>query len=532
MQVTNKDFYYNSIYSAIVVNSDTNLDPQGNNRIQIYIPSINYNYADVYEEYMNSTDKSSSPHFNKFPWAVSLVKDLKNGNIVYGNFIDNNFNKFIILGLDVNNPANQEATGGDLNVEGIDVLSLAMPIILYHEVSLPFNCWPDNIDTKYFTKITPVDVDGWSIGLIQWHLARAYDCCYYIASNDSGWPDRFVDKTCQLYQDLQKSVSKGSAVQERNNYGTTFRPTPGTALYQSIENLLGSESGKNSQKAYAQEETRNNLTELQGEKYKVNNPAILIFLLDLENQYGSGLPGTKSAASSISSNGKGMMEQFEEFVTYCKNNIATYYEYSDRRETTYNYIVELEKQGKLQQFNLVDLGANKDSPYIPEVGEYLWPLLNSTQINCFWGQNRAPVKYSFKYNAVNNYMGYSGGSFHAGVDFAPAKAGVDGDPVIAVGNGTVAYVGTGYSGGAGNNIIIRMDKNNSHYFSYQHLCQPVTLKVGDRVQAGQVIGYMGTTGNSTGTHLHLGLHLNSTWPPKTTANRIDPLPYLGKTASS
>ena len=199
MQVTNKDFYYNSIYSAIVVNSDTNLDPQGNNRIQIYIPSINYNYADVYEEYMNSTDKSSSPHFNKFPWAVSLVKDLKNGNIVYGNFIDNNFNKFIILGLDVNNPANQEATGGDLNVEGIDVLSLAMPIILYHEVSLPFNCWPDNIDTKYFTKITPVDVDGWSIGLIQWHLARAYDCCYYIASNDSGWPDRFVDKTCQLY---------------------------------------------------------------------------------------------------------------------------------------------------------------------------------------------------------------------------------------------------------------------------------------------------------------------------------------------
>ena len=43
---------------------------------------------------------------------------------------------------------------------------------------------------------------------------------------------------------------------------------------------------------------------------------------------------------------------------------------------------------------------------------------------------------------------------------------------------------------------------------------------------------MGTTGNSTGTHLHLGLHIGSVWPTSSKTTRIDPLPYLGKKANA
>ena len=52
MQVTNKESFISTIYPAIVVNTDTSLDPDDKGRVQIYIPSVHYKYADVYEKYM------------------------------------------------------------------------------------------------------------------------------------------------------------------------------------------------------------------------------------------------------------------------------------------------------------------------------------------------------------------------------------------------------------------------------------------------------------------------------------------------
>ena len=67
-----------------------------------------------------------------------------------------------------------------------------------------------------------------------------------------------------------------------------------------------------------------------------------------------------------------------------------------------------------------------------------------------------------------------------------------------------------------------------------HLCKDPTHKVGDHVNVGEVIGYAGTTGSSTGVHLHLGLHIGAVWPSSGNNNRdtrIDPLPYLGKAST-
>lgn len=90
-------------------------------------------------------------------------------------------------------------------------------------------------------------------------------------------------------------------------------------------------------------------------------------------------------------------------------------------------------------------------------------------------------------------LGYT--RMHKGVDFAAAS----GTPIYAAGNGTVAYAGR--KGGYGNYIKIR--HNGTYQTAYAHLKGFARgVKTGKRVEQGQVIGYVGTTGRSTGPHLH------------------------------
>ena len=83
---------------------------------------------------------------------------------------------------------------------------------------------------------------------------------------------------------------------------------------------------------------------------------------------------------------------------------------------------------------------------------------------------------------------------HLAVDYAAPK----GTPVMAIGDGTV--ISAGYSGAAGNMVKIR---HNSVYTSaYLHLSGYAKgIRAGERVSQGQVIGYVGSTGRSTGPHL-------------------------------
>ncbi|MFB0952156.1 MAG: peptidoglycan DD-metalloendopeptidase family protein [Rhodospirillales bacterium] len=90
-------------------------------------------------------------------------------------------------------------------------------------------------------------------------------------------------------------------------------------------------------------------------------------------------------------------------------------------------------------------------------------------------------------------LGYT--RMHKGVDFAAPR----GTPIYAAGNGTVVYAGR--KGGYGNYIKLR--HNGTYETAYAHLkgfARGVSL--GKRVEQGQVIGYVGTTGRSTGPHLH------------------------------
>lgn len=82
---------------------------------------------------------------------------------------------------------------------------------------------------------------------------------------------------------------------------------------------------------------------------------------------------------------------------------------------------------------------------------------------------------------------------HSGQDFVAAT----GTPVKAANRGTV--VEAGWGGSYGNNIVIK--HGDRTYTQYAHLSK-IDVKVGQSVKAGQQIGKVGSTGNSTGPHLH------------------------------
>lgn len=97
---------------------------------------------------------------------------------------------------------------------------------------------------------------------------------------------------------------------------------------------------------------------------------------------------------------------------------------------------------------------------------------------------------------------------HTGVDWAAPR----GTPIIASGNGTVEKAG--WAGGYGRQTIIRHANGYVSSYSHQHAIAD-GVAPGARVRQGQVIGYVGSTGLSTGNHLHYELIVNGT--------KVDPM---------
>ncbi|MEV8229940.1 M23 family metallopeptidase [Streptomyces sp. NPDC079167] len=106
---------------------------------------------------------------------------------------------------------------------------------------------------------------------------------------------------------------------------------------------------------------------------------------------------------------------------------------------------------------------------------------------------------------------WSSGS-HSGVDFQAAS----GSSVVAVGAGTV--VEAGWGGAYGNNIVLRM--KDGTYTQYGHLSS-IGVSVGQSVGSGEQIGLSGSTGNSTGPHLHFEARTTPEY-----GSDMDPVAYL------
>ena len=117
-----------------------------------------------------------------------------------------------------------------------------------------------------------------------------------------------------------------------------------------------------------------------------------------------------------------------------------------------------------------------------------------------------PVAGSFRHTSS---FGMRSGRMHKGTDLA----GASGTAIVAGADGVVSYAGR--QSGFGNLVKIRHSFGFETY--YAHL-NSINARVGERVTRGQRIGGMGTTGRSTGVHLHYEIHLNG--------EAIDPMTYI------
>lgn len=99
---------------------------------------------------------------------------------------------------------------------------------------------------------------------------------------------------------------------------------------------------------------------------------------------------------------------------------------------------------------------------------------------------------------------------HTGLDFA----GPSGSTIVAVAAGTITSAG--YEGAYGNRTVLTLDDGTEIWFAHQ---SRIVVKVGQQVSPGQAIGYTGSTGNTTGPHLHLEVHPDG-------GDAVDPLPVL------
>ena len=107
-------------------------------------------------------------------------------------------------------------------------------------------------------------------------------------------------------------------------------------------------------------------------------------------------------------------------------------------------------------------------------------------------------------------------SGHSGIDIIGNVTAINGAAACAAGNGTVIrVVNDGWGGGYGNNVLIY--HGNGYSTLYAHL-QRATVSVGQTVTVGQQVGVVGSTGRSTGPHLHFEVRINDT--------PVNPVPYL------
>ncbi len=151
-----------------------------------------------------------------------------------------------------------------------------------------------------------------------------------------------------------------------------------------------------------------------------------------------------------------------------------------------------------REINLYRFGTDKDYGYFDNFGKSVEKALMKTPIN----GARLSSSFGMRKHPISGFT-----KMHKGTDFAAPE----GTPIMASGSGTV--IAARWCGGGGNCVKI---KHNSTYTTvYAHMKSfGKGIRVGKKVRQGQIIGYVGSTGISTGPHLHYevivnGKHVNS-----------------------
>ena len=142
-------------------------------------------------------------------------------------------------------------------------------------------------------------------------------------------------------------------------------------------------------------------------------------------------------------------------------------------------------------------GGYAGSSYIKGNGSLIWPAVGCHTITSPYG-----------------YRNFRGRKFHGGIDIA--GPGAYGRTIVAAASGRV--VSAGWGGAYGNRVII--DHGGGMSTLYAHMANgSICVRAGQYVSGGSAIGKLGSTGNSTGPHLHFEVRING--------SKVNPAPFIG-----
>ena len=172
---------------------------------------------------------------------------------------------------------------------------------------------------------------------------------------------------------------------------------------------------------------------------------------------------------------------------------------------------KVETQPAVSNTSVADVPNNNTTPTTETVTP---PVQESSPVTSSgWGLPVSSISVSSPYGWRANPWGNGPSDFHDGIDLV----GASGTSIYASKAGTVAT--SGYDASAGNYVII--NHGDGYYSYYLHLSSFV-VSTGQSVGQGSLVGGMGTTGNSTGVHLHFGIATSGSW-----SGFVDPAPLLG-----
>jgi murein DD-endopeptidase MepM/ murein hydrolase activator NlpD len=160
------------------------------------------------------------------------------------------------------------------------------------------------------------------------------------------------------------------------------------------------------------------------------------------------------------------------------------------------------KKAEIKKLQEAEVAANSSQTSSVNItttydgGTFTWPCPSSTTISSEYGNRLHPVL------GVNK--------FHNGIDIAASS----GSSIVAAYTGTV--VGAGYNSSMGNYVMI--DHGDGLYTIYMH-ASALYVSTGQNVTKGETIAAVGSTGRSTGPHLHFGVRLNGSY--------VNPHSYVG-----
>lgn len=194
----------------------------------------------------------------------------------------------------------------------------------------------------------------------------------------------------------------------------------------------------------------------------------------------SSIENKKKQQISLKANLQSEQKNYEAELSRAENAI------SELENDVEAYTKKLEKieQDEERIRNEIKQLTNNNTEYVG--GEFTWPLPGYTRISSPFGMRWHPV--------------IGGNRFHNGIDLPAPK----GTKIVAANDGTV--IKKQYSSSWGNHVII--DHGGGKVTLYAHASAFANISVGQKVSKGQTIAYVGTTGWSTGNHLHFSIIIN------------------------